>query len=182
MLDMEKPPLDAVYLAHYGVKGMRWGVRKNNYEGASARTNREASKDANEFARAKMFFGEGAGTRRKLIKATVEAKAQKDPTYKKAFDHHLGRQDMAKQASKARGERKSKDRRETVRKTGNSINRALNGPYAGSAAIALVGAGAAFAQRTNLDVKAKQAFVRVVNNQRLRREVNDLLKTASQRL
>lgn len=46
------------FLEHYGVKGMKWGVRRNNYEGASARTNREASKDAKEFARAKMFYGE----------------------------------------------------------------------------------------------------------------------------
>lgn len=25
----EKPSLDAVYLSHYGVKGMRWGQRRN---------------------------------------------------------------------------------------------------------------------------------------------------------
>lgn len=40
------------YLAHHGVKGMKWGVR------------RHARKDAKEMARAKMFHGEGAGTRR----------------------------------------------------------------------------------------------------------------------
>lgn len=39
-------------LIHYGVKGMKWGVR------------RRAKKDAKEYARAKMFYGEGAGTRR----------------------------------------------------------------------------------------------------------------------
>lgn len=161
---------------------MKWGVRKNNLEGVSAKTNRDARKDAEESARAKMFYGEGAGTRRKLIKAKVEAKSKQDPNYKAAFDHHLGRQDMSKHSDKARGERKSRDRRENVRKTGNAINRAINGPFAGSAAIALIGAGAAYAQRTNMDVKVRQAASRMMNNQRLRREVNDILKTASSRL
>lgn len=180
--DMEKPPLAGVYLAHFGVKGMKWGVRKGNLEGVSAGTNRDARKDAQESARAKMFYGEGAGTRRKLIKAKVDAKAKRDPNYKQAFDHHLSRQDMAKHADKARGERKGKDRKEGVRKTGNAINRALNGPFAGSAAIALVGAGAAYAKNNNYDVKARQAFTRVVNNRNLRNQVNDILKTASSRL
>lgn len=70
-------------LYNYGVKGMRWGVR------------RRATKDAKEFARAKMFYGEGAGTRRKLIKATVEERS-KDPQYKKAFDEALSKQNMSK--------------------------------------------------------------------------------------
>lgn len=48
-------------LMHYGVKGMKWGVR------------RRARRDAKEFTQAKMYYGEGAGNRRKLIKATVKA-------------------------------------------------------------------------------------------------------------
>ena len=44
-------------LIHFGVKGMRWGVRKDRQglEGVSGSTSREAKKDAREFARAKMF-------------------------------------------------------------------------------------------------------------------------------
>ena len=109
------------FLAHYGVKGMKWGVRRNSIPGVSARTSREAKKDATEFAKAKMFFGEGAGTRRKLIKAQVESKSAKDPSYKKAFDHHLGNQDLGKRASQARGERKRKDVAKTTAKTARGV-------------------------------------------------------------
>jgi hypothetical protein len=155
---------------------MKWGVRRNNVEGVSARTNREANKDAREYARAKMFYGEGAGTRRKLIKAKVDQKSKQDPNYKKAFDHHLGRQDMGKHAEKARGERRGKDRREGVRKTANSVNRALNGPFAGSAAIAIVGAGAAYAKNNNLGAKAADFARKTADSAKLRRDVQNLLK------
>lgn len=57
-------------LMHYGVKGMKRGVRR---------------RDAKEFTQAKMYYGEGAGNRRKLIKATVKARS-KDPLYKSEFD------------------------------------------------------------------------------------------------
>lgn len=56
-------------LMDYGVKGMKWGVR------------RRARRDAKEYTQAKMYYGEGAGNRRKLIKATVKARS-KDPFYK----------------------------------------------------------------------------------------------------
>ena len=52
-------------LMHYGVKGMKWGVR------------RRARRDAKEYTQAKMYYGEGAGNRRKLIKATVKARRQR---------------------------------------------------------------------------------------------------------
>lgn len=29
MITIEKPPLSGVYLAHFGTKGMKWGVRKS---------------------------------------------------------------------------------------------------------------------------------------------------------
>lgn len=109
------------FLAHYGVKGMRWGVSKASIPGVSAKTSREARKDATEFSKAKMFYGEGAGTRRKLIKAKVESKSAKDPSYKKAFDHHLGNQDMGKRASQARGERARKDTIKTTAKTARGV-------------------------------------------------------------
>jgi len=108
-------------LLHYGVRGMRWGIRGAKLEGVSNKTFKEAGRDAEEFTRAKMFYGDTAGTRRKLIKATVEAKSKKDPSYKKAFDHHIEKTDFAKRASQARGERKRKDAKAEVRKTARGI-------------------------------------------------------------
>lgn len=168
------------FLAHYGVKGMKWGTRKGGTEGVPRKTDREASKDAKEFARAKLFYGEGAGTRRKLIKAKVETRKSKDPLYAKAFDNHYGQQDLGKHADKVKGERRRKDTKERVRKTGNSINRAINGPFAGSAAIAAVAAGTAYVRNTGMDQRAA-SYVRgqmanLQNRQALKREVNNLLK------
>lgn len=140
MLD-DKPPLDdLVVLEHHGIKGMHWGVRKNDYSGASTRTNHQAHKDAKEFARAKMFYGKGAGTRRKLINAKVDAAKKRDPAYAKAFDHHLARQDMGSHASKARSERTRKNTAETGKKTALTILRRTTNE-AGSVAAITVAAG-----------------------------------------
>lgn len=75
------------YLEHHGIKGQKWGIRRyQNPDGslteagkaklasgdAPRSTKRVAKRDAKEYARAQMYYGEGAGNRRKLIKATVE--------------------------------------------------------------------------------------------------------------
>ncbi|UNI72538.1 MAG: hypothetical protein [Chaetfec virus UA24_144] len=100
--------MSELYLQHYGVKGMKWGVR------------RAARKDAKEFARAKMFYGEGAGNRRKLIKAKVNERS-KDPDYKKEFDSALAKQDMSKHSDAAKRERKRKDVKNSVGRTTRGI-------------------------------------------------------------
>ena len=109
-------------LAHYGVKGMRWGVRNSRPEGVSRSTNRAAKKDAKEFTRAKMYYGEGAGNRRKLIKAKVNQRS-KDPSYKKAFDHHVANTDWEKRGKEARSKRA---RANAVKSTGKAARGAKN--------------------------------------------------------
>jgi hypothetical protein len=145
-------PVDFEELVHFGVKGMHWGSHKNEPEGVSRKTSHEASKDAQEFARAKMFYGEGAGTRRKLIKATVEAKSRRDPAYKKAFDHHLVNQDLADHAQKARSERARKNAVKSTAKTARGVRHVLNGnaQYA-SLAAAMVTGGAMYAHKHGID-------------------------------
>lgn len=142
-------------LYHYGVKGMKWGVR------------RKAKKDAKEYARAKMFYGEGAGTRRKLIKNTVEQRS-KDPEYKKAFDEELAKQDMAKHVSKAKAERKRKDTANAVAKTGRGVVNAITG-HPERLGAAMLGAYSVyqFAHKTGVDrvvaQNAKKTFSQVKN-------------------
>ena len=110
-------------LYHYGVKGMKWGVR------------RKARKDAKEYARAKMYYGEGAGNRRKLIKATVKERS-KDPDYKKEFERQLKNQDMAKQVSAAKRERKVNNIKKSTAKTARGLVNAATGNIARASATA----------------------------------------------
>lgn len=138
-------------LEHFGVKGMRWGVRNaesttgfharvDGAPGVHPKTDNLARKHAEEFARAKMFYGQGAGTRRKLIKATVESHKKQDPSYAKAFDHHLARQNMGEHASKARSERARKNTVATGKKTTMAVLRRATGQYGNAAAAIAVGA------------------------------------------
>lgn len=98
-------------LYHHGVKGMKWGVRR-----AERKTRKQVRKDAQETARSKMYYGEGAGVRRRNINAVVKQRS-KDPTYKKAFDEEYAKQDMGKARRDAERQRKTTDRVEPI-KTG----------------------------------------------------------------
>lgn len=117
---------EELYLQHYGIKGMHWGVRRTPEQlghprtKASLMTRFTAKRDAKEYARAKMFYGKGAGNRRKLIKAKVEERS-KDPSYKEEFEKNLSKQDMAKHADKAKAERHVKDAVDSTAKTARGL-------------------------------------------------------------
>ena len=70
---------------------------------------KQAKQDAFEYARAQMYYGEGAGNRRKLITAKVLQKQVSIPGYESAFLAALEEQDMAEHAEAAQKERRRKD-------------------------------------------------------------------------
>ena len=146
-------------LQHHGIKGQKWGVRRyQNPDGTLTdagrkRIAKEAKKDADEYAKAKMYYGKGAGNRRKLIKATVEQKS-KDKYYKEEFDRALAGQDMAKRASQARTTRHANDVKDSTAKTARGIvNIATGNPARASAALV---AAYGVARFTGLDKKAAE--------------------------
>lgn len=159
------------FLAHYGKMGMKWG-KHSRPAGVSRGTNRVAKKDAQEFARAKMYYGQGAGTRRKLIRETVNARKKRDPDYAKAFDSHFTSQDLSTHASKAVKQRKRTDRANTTKKTGKAIARRLTGEMGNAAAmVGVAGAGYAFYKSPKGQQMAKKSVTQIkdmVTQQRMK--------------
>ena len=134
-------------LAHYGVLGMKWGVRN---------VRSQAESDANEHTKAKLFYGEGAGTRRKLIKAKVEQRS-KNPEYKRHFDAAVARQNLDKRAAQATRTRNRKDAVKGAGKVARGIHRSISGPFAGSITVAAAAAGYSYARSKGYDKAALSA-------------------------
>lgn len=133
----------ADYIAHYGVQGQKWGKRRYQNEDGSLteegrshygigdkkdwrRLEKDAAKDAKEFARAKAYYGEGAGNRRKQIKNLISER-MKDPDYKKEFERQLSMQNMEKVQKAANRERKVQDAKNTTTKTVRGVKNFLMG-------------------------------------------------------
>lgn len=115
----------------------------------SSTTTKEARRDAQEFARAQMFYGEGAGTRRKLITATVDSKISRDATYGRLFYTELAKQDMAEHAQKARKERRRVDAIDSTKRNTKAI---VSGNYQNAQFGVLVILGIGYvAHKTGLD-------------------------------
>lgn len=80
-----------------------------------------AQQDAEEWGLAEMFFGEGAGTRRKLVGAKVSQRAVDIPGYAEAFDEALAKVNQIEMAEKALSLRRRLDRGSSVKKNLNAI-------------------------------------------------------------
>ena len=157
-------------LAHYGIKGQSWGLRRyQNPDGSLTeegrrhygvydredgskdmkRLNKDAKKDAEDMARAKAYYGEGAGNRRKQIRNRISER-MKDPEYKALYEKFLSEQDMSKHQKAANRERHAQDATNTVAKTARGIKNLLMGFGSASlTAVALYNA----AKITGLDQK-----------------------------
>lgn len=161
------------FLEHFGIKGMRWGVRKAERGGVSRAVDKQAQRDAREFARAKMFFGQGAGTRRKLINKSIEARKNHDPSYAKAFDRHLATQDLSEHATKAVKERTHIDRADKNKKRAGAVARKLTGEMGTQAAfVALAAGGVAFLRTEKGKAvlrKGQKTFDKVIDEAHRRR-------------
>ena len=110
-------------LYHHGVKGQKWGVRRyqnedgsltksgrrrlDKDEGIKKSTTKLAEKDAKRLVDAKMFYGSGAGTRRKLLNAELTTRNSELKNYETALNRATEHVD-AKSAKKATKERKNK--------------------------------------------------------------------------
>ena len=138
-------------LYHFGVKGMKWGVRR-----AERNTRKQARKDAQETARSKMYYGEGAGVRRRNINSVVRQRS-KDPTYKKAFDEEYSKQDMGKARRDAERQRKTTDRVEPVKTgIGRGVKKAVRAGTKAVAFAATTAAGVATSYYISHPDEAKQ--------------------------
>lgn len=87
-----------------------------------------AAKDAYDYGLALMFFGEGAGNRRKLITAEIAHKVENLSGYHEAFEAAFARLNQMEMAEKALAERKRID---AANKTRKNINALKNGNLRG---------------------------------------------------
>jgi N-acetyl-gamma-glutamylphosphate reductase len=138
---------------------MHWGQRKATASGISSHIiDREAQKDAKEYIQAKLYYGQGAGTRRKLIKAKIEGKSAKNADYAKAVEFHKNNQDIEKQLGKVKGQRARATARATTAKTSRGIINTIRGnPQAAGASVAAAASVAILIHKTGLDKKAYYA-------------------------
>lgn len=159
-------------LCHYGILGVKWGVRRTPAELGRKKLQKEAKRDAKRYADAKMYYGKGAGNRRKLLDAEL-SKKKKDPEYSKMFDEELSKVDMARSAKKAKAERTTRDVAYRTKVNTGKILR-VAGP------IAVTVAGIYYARnkdKVDSFVNSKiNSVASAYKNYKTRRPVNDMFR------
>lgn len=134
-----------------------------------------AAKDAHDWARAEMFFGEGAGVRRRHLEAQIWEKMNQIPGYEALYQKHYAAQNMIEHAEKALAERKKIDR---AAKAGKNLRALKNGNFRGlSTGLFYVGVGYVFfyqtetgtAIRKQAEVEGKKAYAKVRTELRYRK-------------
>lgn len=124
-----------------------------------AKLEKMALNDAQRAMAADMFYGEGAGTRRKLLQAEIWPKVDTIEGYREAFDRAYESLDLTKYAEMAVKERKALDRAAKVGKNVRALKSGnLQNLTTGVAVV--VGLGIA-AHATGLDVIAYEESKRL---------------------
>lgn len=112
-----------------------------------------AAKDAAEFGFAQMFFGEGAGTRRKLIEAVINERVNTIPGYEEALNAAYSQVSQVEMAEKALAHRKNLDR---MNKAGKNLRAFRSGNFHNlTNGVAVVVGVAYLAHATGLDKEIK---------------------------
>lgn len=141
--------------------------------------NKLAAEDAARWARAEMFFGEGAGTRRKLLSAEIARKVETISEYHELFQKAYNKQNFADHAIKAAKERKSIDR---ATKLGKNAKALLRGDRRGlSTGLLVIATIVVVAHQTGYDEvalkEAKKYYCKAKLEYKKRQFAHDWTKT-----
>ncbi len=115
-------------LEHFGILGMKWGVRrsKEQLSRAEKKIRKTAAKDAERSAVAKAAYGKGAGIQRRLVKTEMNSKMT-DPTYKKYYDEAMANLNSEKIVNKAVANSRARAAKDQTTRTAKMVAKTLTG-------------------------------------------------------